>query len=774
MKSSKRKNIKSMHHKTASKAPVDLKSVRKKKRAEEIPNQPNTGMLKRREFFMLLVFTLSLFFMLYRVGFIQFVKGEEYQKKAYYTQTQKRQINPKRGTIYDRNGKGLAISASVDTVSVNPNALRSELNNDPGELQELAEGLAEILDMDAMDVMKVFNRNSRFEYVKRKIDRELGARVRNYVVQEKGIKNIYIDEDSKRYYPNGSLAAHILGFTGIDDQGLAGIELKLDATLKGMPGKIMNEVDVLGRPISFSKERYVEAVDGYDVFLTIDETIQYFTQKAIEQAALDYNLKRGAAAIVMNPNTGEVLAMASYPDFDPNHPDAKPYFVDNPEWLGFASVEDTELLWQTVFRNRAVNDTYEPGSTFKAITAAAALEEGVVTPETTVVCKPYSLAGHTINCWRAGGHGQEDFTHAVYNSCNPVFVQEALAVGIEKFYTYVRMFGFQKRTGLEISGEPTDEEYRNLWHKEPKEIDLAVTGFGQRFQISPIQLASAYCAIANGGNLMKPMLVKQISDSNGNIIQKFEPQVVRKVISEETSKTIRTILEGVVSEGTGKNAYVSGYRIAGKTGTSETLQTESEGRYVVSFAAFAPADKPEIVVLLVLDHPQVAMHLRSGGILAAPVAGKLCEDILEYLQVERQYSERDMKEMTEEVYVPSLVGLTVSEAIEKLKAYGLKYVVEGSQAEDAVVKDQTPKADFSIPQNSTVIIYTEGSPENNMVPMPDLTNKTVDEATATMKSLGLNIRIRGEGMALRQQYEPGTPLQKGEVVDVEFMLLIAD
>ncbi|HOL85656.1 MAG TPA: penicillin-binding transpeptidase domain-containing protein, partial [Thermoclostridium caenicola] len=501
---------------------------------------------------------------------------------------------------------------------------------------------------------------------------------------------------------------------------------------------------------------------------------QYFTEKALEQAALNYNLKRGAAAIVMNPNTGEILAMASYPDFDPNDPDAKPDFVDDPDWKGFSSIENTNLLWSTVFRNKVVNDTYEPGSTFKAITAAAALEEGIVRPETTVVCKPYSLAGHTINCWHAGGHGQQDFAHAVYNSCNPVFVQEALAVGIDKFYSYVRMFGFQKRTGLELAGEPTDEEYRNLWHKNPTEIDLAVAGFGQRFQISPIQLATAYCAIANGGNLMKPMLVKQISDSNGNIIQKFEPQVIRKVISEETSRTVRTILEGVVSEGTGKNAYVSGYRIAGKTGTSETLQTESEGRYVVSFAAIAPADKPEIVVLVVLDHPQVEMHLRSGGILAAPVAGKLCEDILEYLQVERQYSEEDMKKMTEEVYVPSVVGLTVKEAVEKLKAYNLNYLVEGSQDENAVVTAQTPRADFSVPRNSTVILYTEGSPQDNMVPMPDLTNKTVDEATATMRSLGLNIRIKGEGTALSQQYEPGTLLPKGEVVDVEFMLLIAD
>lgn len=758
---------------TALKAPVDLKSVRKKKQAGEIPTQPNTRMLKRREFFMLLVFTLSLFFMLYRVGFIQFVKGEEYQKKAYSTQTQKRMINPKRGTIYDRNGKGLAISASVDTVSVNPNGLRSEVK-EPEKLQQLAQKLGEMLEMDAVDILEIFYKNSRFEYIKRKIDRDLGARVRNYVIGELGLQSIYIDEDSKRYYPNGSLAAHVLGFTGVDDQGLAGIELKLDATLRGMPGKIMNEVDVLGRPISFSKERYVEAVDGYDVFLTIDETIQYFTEKALEQAALNYNLKKGAAAIVMNPNTGEILAMASYPDFDPNDPDAKPDFVDDPDWKGFSSIENTNLLWSTVFRNKVVNDTYEPGSTFKAITAAAALEEGIVRPETTVVCKPYSLAGHTINCWHAGGHGQQDFAHAVYNSCNPVFVQEALAVGIDKFYSYVRMFGFQKRTGLELAGEPTDEEYRNLWHKNPTEIDLAVAGFGQRFQISPIQLATAYCAIANGGNLMKPMLVKQISDSNGNIIQKFEPQVIRKVISEETSRTVRTILEGVVSEGTGKNAYVSGYRIAGKTGTSETLQTESEGRYVVSFAAIAPADKPEIVVLVVLDHPQVEMHLRSGGILAAPVAGKLCEDILEYLQVERQYSEEDMKKMTEEVYVPSVVGLTVKEAVEKLKAYNLNYLVEGSQDENAVVTAQTPRADFSVPRNSTVILYTEGSPQDNMVPMPDLTNKTVDEATATMRSLGLNIRIKGEGTALSQQYEPGTLLPKGEVVDVEFMLLIAD
>lgn len=774
MRNGNRGNRDGMQGRTSSRAPIDLKSARNRKRAEEIPDQPNTGKLKRREFFMLVVFTLSLFFMLYRVGFIQFVKGEEYQEKAYYNQTQKRLINPKRGTIYDRNGKSLAISASVNTVSVNPNSLRSELDNDSSKLEELAEGLAALLDMDTDDILRIFNKNSTYEYVKRKIDRELGTRVRSYVVDEMGVQSIYIDEDSKRYYPNGSLASHVLGFTGVDDQGLAGIELKYDSVLKGIPGKIMSEVDVLRRPISFSKERYVEAVDGYDLYLTIDETIQYYTEKALEQAALDYNLKRGAAAIVMNPKTGEILAMASYPDYDPNNPDAKPDFLDAPDWQGFSSVEDTQLLWSTVFRNKALNDTYEPGSTFKAITAAAALEEGIVTPQTTVACKPYSLAGYTINCWRAGGHGTEDFAHAVYNSCNPVFVQTALSLGIDKFYTYVRMFGFQQRTGLELSGEPTDEEYRNLWHKNPQEIDLAVAGFGQRFQVTAIQLANAYCAIANGGNLMKPMIVKQITDSNGNVIQKFEPQVVRKVISEETSKTLRAILEGVVSEGTGKNAYVSGYRVAGKTGTSETLETESEGRYVVSFAGIAPADDPQIVVLVVLDHPQVEMYRRSGGTLAAPVAGKLIEEILEYLQVEREYSEEDMKEMSEEVYVPSLVGMTVAEAKEKLKAYGLKCTIQGPQDDGAVILDQTPKADFSVPKDSTVILYTEGSADDDMVSMPDLSNMTVDEAVSAMKSAGLNIRVRGGGTVMKQQYEPGTLLHKGEVVDVEFMLLVAD
>jgi len=750
------------------------KNLRKVPNKKNTHDRPSSIRLKKREFFMLLLFTASLLFLIYRLGHIQFVKGEEYQRMAYNNQTQKRQINPKRGTIYDRNGKGLAISASVDTIGVNPKELRDAVKGDETKLRTIANDLAAILGMDSEDIMKKFQANTRFEFIKKKVDREIGSKVRAYVTNA-GLWSIYVDEDSKRYYPKGNLASHVLGFTGTDDQGLSGIELVLESTLKGVPGKIMNEVDVLGRQVSFSKERYIDAIDGYDVYLTIDETIQYLAEKAMDQAILDYNLKRGATCIVMDPNTAEVLALVSKPDFDPNDPDARPFGILDDDWKGFNDPEDSKYLWQTVFRNKAVMDTYEPGSVFKAITAAAAIEENVVNLNTPEVCKPISLAGHTINCWKTGGHGPEDFLHAVYNSCNPVFVKTALDLGINKFYDYFRLFGFTERTGIELQGEPTNEEYKNLQHKDPKEIDLAVSSFGQRFQISPIQMITAYCAIANGGNLMKPTIIKQITDSEGNIIKKFEPQVVRKVISEETAAIVRQALEGVVAEGTGKNAYVAGYRIAGKTGTSQTLQTDTEGRYIVSFMAVAPANKPKVCVLVVLDHPQNEMNLRSGGILAAPVAGRLTEEILKYLQVEREYTEKDKQEMTQEVYVPNVTGLTAAEAEEKLKAFGLKFMYEGElKGPDAIIYNQMPKADFSIPQNSTIILYTEENMAETVVTMPDLSNRTVPEAIEALERIGLNIRIRGSGTVQKQEYPPGTQLKKGQVVEVSFVEMIGD
>jgi len=381
------------------------------------------------------------------------------------------------------------------------------------------------------------------------------------------------------------------------------------------------------------------------------------------------------------------------------------------------------------------------------------------------------MAGYDIDCWRAGGHGGETFRMGVYNSCNPVFVKTALALGIDKFYRYVRNFGFMQKTGITLNGEPDDSQY--LWHKKPMELDLAVSSFGQRFTISPLQLVTAYSAIANGGYLMKPLIVKQISDSQGNIIEKFEPQVVRQVISKQTSDTLREILEGVVSEGTGRNAYVSGYRIAGKTGTSETEQTESEGRYIASFAAFAPADDPQVVLLVILDHPQVYPH--SGGMLAAPVAGKLMEEILDYLRVEREYTEMDRKLMLKEVSVPEVRSLTLADARKKLENYELNYIIEGEYREDdAIIMEKTPKPNSSVPSGSTVILYTYKPEKEITVIMPDVLNKTISEAAESLRKAGLNIKVEGIGEARRQEFEPGAELNKGQVVTVWFEHTVAD
>lgn len=727
--------------------------------------QANTLKGKKRSLILLITYTVLIVALIGRLGYFQIVKGEEFSKKAYQRQTRSRIINPKRGTIYDRNGKELAISASVETISVNTQDFKDKMKDKPEMIDEIANGLGEILDMDPQVVKERLTSKSGWAFIKRKVEKEVGSRVREYLI-EKNVTSIYVDEDSKRYYPNGVLASHVLGFTGDDEQGLNGVEKTFDKDLKGEPGMVMSEFDAGGRQVKYSPETYVEPVDGYDLYLTIDETIQYFTEKALEKAMLDYNLKRGAAAIVMDPKTGEILAMASKPDYDPNDPFAKPDFLkDVTEWKGKSSQEDVDLLFQTVFRNKALMDTYEPGSTFKAITASAALEEGVVSPQTPFVCTAIHIGGHNINCWRLGGHGAETFREGVYQSCNPVFVKTSMLIGIDKFFKYVRYFGFMEKTGITLNGEPENNQYQ--WWDKPTEIDLAVSSFGQRFTISPLQLVSAYSAIANGGNLMKPILVKQVSDSEGNVIQKTEPQVVRKVISKQTSDTIREILEGVVSEGTGKNAYISGYRIAGKTGTSETKETDTEGRYIASFALMAPADDPVIALLVILDHPQVYPH--SGGMLAAPVAGKLAEEILNYLRVERRYTDMDKKLMLKEMYVPEVRNMALKDAINKLKAYELNYIVEGEYREDdAIVMEQTPKPNSSVPSGSTIVLYTYKPEKEIEVTMPNVLNKNIEEAAEALRKAGLNIKVEGIGQAHRQEFEPGQPLSKGQVVTIWF------
>jgi stage V sporulation protein D (sporulation-specific penicillin-binding protein) len=712
--------------------------------------------VKKRLIAVMMIFTALIMALLVRIGWIQLVQGEWYQKMAFIQQNQNRVISPKRGTIYDRNGIELAVSASVETISVNPQALKKS----GADLDMIAQSLSEILGMSKDDVAKKLNKSSRYEVIKKKVDKEVGDKVRKWR-QDKNIDGIYIDEDTKRFYPYRNLAAHVIGFTGTDNQGLDGIEAVMEQYLKGTPGKILSEVDAGGNEVPFKEEKHIDPQDGLNVVLTIDETIQHLAEKVIENAIADNKVLNGATAIVMDPRTGDILALSSKPDFDLNNPYACPPGEDASTWKGNTQ-EDIKKLQETVWRDKAVADTYEPGSTFKAITTSAGIEENVVTPDTPVNDFPVTVGGWKINCWRATPHGNETFAEGVYNSCNPVFVRVAQSLGVDKFYKYLKAFGFYDKTQIELPGET-----KSIIHSKPTEVNMATASFGQRFQITPIQLITAYGAIANGGKLMKPRLVKELTDQDGNIVKKFEPEVVRNVISKQTSDTVKNILEGVVTYGTGRNAYVKGYRVAGKTGTAETLESKTKGRYIASFSAFAPADNPVICVLVVLDFP-TGPYGHQGGAIAAPVAGKLVEDVLSYLEVDRRYTEKDKEMMAQEVNVPDVRNITVEEAKKTLKQFSLEYKIEGS---GSVIVDQMPKPNASVPQKSVVVLYTTKSGQQAMVKVPDVLNKTIGEATQALNDAGLNIKVIGMGTAVKQSAAPGSNVAKGDIIQVEFRSL---
>lgn len=722
--------------------------------------------LKKRLIIMLILLAAVVAVLLVRLGYIQFVQGDELQKKAFEQQNSSRTITPIRGTIYDRNGKKLAISVQAATISCNPNDIKN--SNTKLTIDEIVDGLAPILEIEKDTLKKMVTKNVNHVTLKRKVDKETEDNLRKWVSSNK-VKGINIDEDAKRYYPNGNLASHVLGFTGNDNQGLqGGIEDVMEKYLKGVPGKILSEVDSRSRAIPFESEKRIDAEDGLNVVLTLDETIQYLVSKSLDKAIEDYKVKQGAVGIVLDPNNGDILALVSKPDYDLNNPYAYPEAleglvegIDKSEWLE-RSNESVSILSSTVWRNKAISDTYEPGSTFKSFTTASGIEEGVVGPETITDDLPIKVPGwpNPIYCWRRPRvHGSETFREAVYNSCNPAFVKVAQSLGINRFYGYVKAFGFTEKTGIELKGEG-----KSIFQNKPKEIDMAVASFGQRFTITPLQLACGYTALVNGGKLMKPRLIKELTDSDGNVVKSFEPEVVRTVISQKTSDTVKEILEGVVStpNGTGNNAYVKGYRIGGKTGTS---QTTSADVHIASFCGFAPADDPQIITLVVLFDPKGDSYM--GGVIAAPLAGKIMEDVLNYMQVERKYSKEDLESMTNEVMVPNVEGKTVDEAAASLKAAKLSYKIEGDTGGSNSVIEQMPKADAVIPEKSVVILYTYKPKQQPTVEMPDLKNKTMSEAIETLKHVGLNIKISGTGVVFKQQYEPGTIVNKGEVIEVD-------
>ena len=552
---------------------------------------------------------IILIFLLGRIGFIQFVQGSELKELAYMQQTLDREINPKRGTIYDRTGKNvLAISSTVETVTVNPGNIKKE------DKEKVAKKLSEIFELDYETVLKKVNKRSSIETIVKKVDKDKTDILRKWMEENNILTGINIDEDTKRYYPNSNLASQIIGFCGSDNQGLDGIESKYEEELKGQKGAIKRHTDAKGGEIGEEGENYVPAVDGNDLVLTIDLNIQSIVEKYLEEACIDNKCTDGGNVIVMNPQNGDILAMATYPSYNLNEP-YEPYTDElKQNWDNMEQNEKTIAL-QAVWRNKAIADTYEPGSVFKIITASAALEEGITDTdnEGEFCCTGgIEVAGVRIKCWRYyRPHGSESLRQALMNSCNPVFIGLGQKIGVEKYYNYLKKFKLLEITGIDLPGEAG-----SIFLKQDKvgPVELATISFGQRFEITPIQLVTAVSSVANGGINVKPRVVKQIINSKTKEITDIPVEKGERVISEETSKKVLSMLESVVSEGTGKNAKVAGYRIGGKTGTSE--DGVNTNKYVTSFLGVAPIDNPQVVVLVTLYNPTgEGGHQRSEELL---------------------------------------------------------------------------------------------------------------------------------------------------------------
>ena len=569
---------------------------------------------KKRLLLMLAVFVLSLIVLSIRVGYIMLFKAEEYQNMAYEQQTRDRLIAPKRGSILDRNGNGIAVTESVSAVSV----IHAQIENE----EETAKALSEILELDYEDVLEDVKENVALKRIKSKVDNETAAEIR-----ELNLPGVMIDEDVERTYPYYTLAASVIGFVGKDNQGIIGLESKYEEYLTGEPGKIMTLTDSRGRRVSDAEER-VEPINGENLVTSIDVVIQQYAEQEIAAAVEAKNAKSGVI-IVMNPQNGEIYAMANYPTFDLN----EPFTINDEElaamWDTFTAEEQNEYLNQ-MWRNKAINDTYEPGSTFKIVTASTGLEEGVITPESTFNCTGSMIVGgRTIKCWRyPRTHGTQTFAEGVRNSCNPVFMAVAERIGADTFYDYMIKFGFAEKTGIDLNGEAV-----GILHKKDDigPVELATMSFGQTFQITPIQLLRAAAAVVNGGKLITPHFAIKTVDDNGFTVNTFEWPEGEQVISEETSATMREILESVVAEGTGNKAQVEGYRIGGKTATSQKLPRGS-GKYIASFMAFAPADDPQVMALVLIDEPEGVYY---GGTVAGPVMRDLLTNILPYLNIEK-------------------------------------------------------------------------------------------------------------------------------------------
>ena len=723
--------------------------------------------IQSRTFVLMLLMGVAMFFVLFfKLYSLQITRHEELQAKAVSQQTRSSVVTANRGTIYDSSGNILAISSTAETIFLSPKEINDALNDEKNPVawtkEILAGALANILDISEESILKKMARSdSMYEVLKYRVDEDVADQVREYINTNK-VKGVFLTTDAKRYYPYGDLASHVIGFVGTDYTGLYGLEAEYDDDLQGQSGLVVTAKANRQNDLLYEYSQYFDPENGDQLQTTLEATVQYYLQKGMEEMCDAFSPANGATGIIMDVRNGGILAMASYPTYDLND---------------FSTVSDKTLLERIQrgeidtgdaqliqWRNKALNDTYEPGSTFKILTLAAALEEGLIDQNTSVNCGgAVTISGQTIHCSNKAGHGLQTLKQTVGNSCNPAFISYGLKLGTEKFYQYMRSFGLMSATGIDLGGEATgvfaaDANFTQL--------DLACYAFGQNFTVTPLALITAQAACVNGGYLYTPHFAQQITDSDGNVIWQHDDTPVRQVISEETSAAVRECLEYVVAEGTGKNGQVAGYRIGGKTGTADKGQT---GDVVVSFLCFAPADDPQIMMLITMDTPSRSTGTYvSGGNMVAPTASHIMEEILPYLGIEPSYSAEEL--MGVDTTVPNVIDMTIEEAKTRMSERGFSCKVVG---EEDTITDQTPVGGAIIPGKSTVILYAGEDKPDKMCTVPSLVGRTASEANTAVTNAGLLIRFTGTTssesntvLVFSQEQEAGAEVPAGTVITV--------
>ena len=694
---------------------------------------------------------------------LQILRHDELESKALDQQTRSTEVAATRGTIYDRNGNIMAISATAETVFLSPlemdRALSDKDNPVAWTKDSVAQKLSEILEINKEGILKKMERtDSQYEVLKLRVEEDVADQIRTFINDE-GVVGVYMVTDAKRYYPYATLASQIIGFVGTDNYGLYGLEARYNDVLDGETGLVVSTKDPTGSDMLYGYEQYYKAQNGSDIVLTLDATVQYYVEKALSEMVTSTEAQ-GATGIVMDVETGAVLAMASSPTYDLNDPSA--VYESRLASLvkdGQLDLADAQLRQ---WRNRAINDTYEPGSTFKVLTLAAALEEGVIDENTTFDCTgSIHVLDATIHCSNRAGHGHQTLEQTAGNSCNPAFITYGLRLGTEKFYRYMKDFGLVNGSGIDLEGEALGIFAPQ---ETASELDLACYAFGQNFNTTPVALISAQAACINGGYLHTPYVVERVVDSEGNVLSSHDSTPVRQVVSEETSAIVRRCLEYVVSSGTGRNGQVHGYRIGGKTGTADKGNT---GEVVLSFMCFAPADDPKYIMLLTLDSP--TGEGRGGGGTVAPYASRIMGEILPYLGVEPSYSAEEL--LGSDTTVNYVIGMTVADAEEKLKSKGFSVKIVG---DGDTVTDQTPEGGTVIPGKSRVILYAGSEKPDTLCTVPSLVGLSPSEANMAVSSAGLLLRFTGTTdsgsgsvRVINQSEAAGAQVEAGTVISVQ-------